>query len=109
MPLRVVRSPQRLAAEKFGVLLGEGGPLFRKIIQREDRRNRTDRNAGAAVDALYRIDVKHFGAGVLFLILLGMYAINRASVNACRVFYTNAGFRDYVCHKKISRFQPGLN
>ncbi len=34
-----------------GVLLNVGVPLLGKIIQREDRRNRADWYAGAAVDA----------------------------------------------------------
>src|ERR1035438_7586646 len=49
----------RLAAEILGVALGVLFPLLGQIVERENRRNRTHGHAGAAINALDRIDVKH--------------------------------------------------
>jgi hypothetical protein len=46
-----------LTAEVGGVSRGEIGPLFRQIVQRKNGGYRTNGNAGATIDALYRIDV----------------------------------------------------
>ena len=100
------------AAEKFGVLLRELMPFFRKVIQREDRGNGANRYTRAAIDALHGIDVKHFDVRKSRVFLLGMNAVDGAGVNTCRVLRSNAGFRNYVCHmsgnfKRTIRPAPG--
>jgi hypothetical protein len=88
----------RLSPEELSVLLCERSPFLRKIVKRKDRRNRTDRNARAAIDAFYRIDVQHFGVGETCVVLLRMDAIDRASVYTRRVLGPDAGFCNYVSH-----------
>src|ERR1019366_1275089 len=68
-------------------------------------RNRADGNAGAAVDAFHRIDVKHLFAGELVVLLFGMDAVNGASVHASCVLGADAGFRNHVCHKFFGNIQ----
>src|ERR1700753_694534 len=51
------RIRRRLASVVLGVAGREGVPLFRQVVEGKDRRNRTHRNAGAAVDAFDRVDV----------------------------------------------------
>ena len=96
------------AAEEIGVFLGEIGPLLRQIVQREDSGNGTNRHAGAAIDALDGVNIKHLDVGKSGIFFFGMDAIDRAGVDACRVLGTDAGFRNYVGHisgifKRITR------
>jgi len=93
-----------LATEKRRVLLCEVSPLFGQVIERKDCRNGAYGNAGAAVDALDWIDVKHFLAPELFLVFLGVNTVHGAGVNASRIFRSDAGFCDYVCHFKTGYF-----
>jgi 6-pyruvoyl-tetrahydropterin synthase len=81
-----------------GVLGGELRPLLRQVVERENRRHGAHRDAGAAVDALHRVDVEHLGLGEVGLVLLRMDAIDRAGVDAGGIFGSNARFSDYVCH-----------
>ena len=54
---RLVRICLELATRNIvRVLLDVGVPLLGQVVQREDRLNGADRNAGAAVDALNRVD-----------------------------------------------------
>ena len=85
-------------AKKVGVLFGEFSPFFGEIVQRENRGNGAHRNAGAAIDALHGIDVKHLYIGESGVFFFRMNAIDGAGVDARRVFGANAGFRNYVCH-----------
>src|SRR6266852_4825514 len=89
----------QLAPVVLGVALGEGLPLLRQIVQREDGRHRTHWHAGAAVNALYRIDVEHLFFAERRLILLRMNAVHRASVYAGGVLGPDARFCNHVCHK----------
>src|SRR5262249_50355053 len=77
---------------------GEVGPLFRKVIQCEDGRYQADRYAGAAVDALHRVDVEQLRFRVVGLVFLGMNAVYRARIHTSRVFGSDAGFCNDVCH-----------
>ena len=99
----VVKRPS-LAAEVAGVLFGEMGPFFRQIVCRKDGRNRARRNAGAAVDALDRIDEELIGIAVTVLILFGVDAVYWAGVHAGCIFGPDAGFRDYIRHLSCSPF-----
>src|SRR6266852_5475271 len=90
-----------LPTEILGVALGERGPFFRQVIEGEDRRHRTNRDASAAVDALHRIDVQHLFRRVLFTVLFGMDAIHRTSVHTGGVLGSNTRFCNYVCHTVI--------
>jgi len=87
------------------VLGREARPFFRQIVQSEDRRNRANRYAGAAIDALYRIDVEHLGVRVGRLIFLRVNAVDRASIDAGCIFRAYAGFCYNVCHLL---FFPGI-
>jgi len=96
--VRHIENSSALAAEILGVALGKVLPFFRQIVQCENRRHRTHRYAGAAVDALDWINVQHLFFGVTGCILLGMNAIHRTSIDASGVFGPDAWFCNYVCH-----------
>src|SRR5262252_2926332 len=93
---------ERLSAEVLRVNLGVFLPLFREIIEGEDCRHGAHRHACTAVDALDWVDVKHFFGSVLVGILLGMNAVDRACIDACRVFCADTGLSNYVGHKLLS-------
>jgi hypothetical protein len=84
--------------EEFGILLREVIPFLRKIVKREDRRNRANRDTGATIDALHRIDIQHLGVGEFRVFFFRMNAVDGTGVHASRVLRADAGFRDYVCH-----------
>jgi hypothetical protein len=88
-----------LASEVLSVLALVFFPFFGQIVGGENRRNRTDGNACAAVDALYRIDEQHVAISVRTFVFLRMDAVHRASVDASGVLGANAWFCDYVCHR----------
>src|SRR5579863_5982113 len=88
----------RLAAEVGSVPLSVLRPLFGQVVQRKNGGDRTDRHAGAAVDAFHRIDIDHLFSREFFGVLFRVNAIHRAGVHACRVLHTNAGFSNYVRH-----------
>src|SRR6185503_2914051 len=88
-----------LPAKIFRVLLRVILPFFRKIVEREDRRHRADWHAGAAVDALYRINVEHVEIGMLRVVLLGMNAIYRAGVYASAVLGADARLCNDIGHE----------
>ena len=73
-------------------------PLLRKVVLREDGRNRTDRHACAAIDAFDGVDIQQLLTVKTRVVLFRVNAIHRARVDASRVFGTNAGFGDNVCH-----------
>src|SRR5208283_340601 len=91
------------AAEVLGVALGVFFPLLRQVVERENGRNRAHRHAGAAINALHRIDVKHLFRGEFIAVLLGMDAVHRTGIDAGRVLGADTWFRDYISHKtKVS-------
>src|SRR3990170_2319819 len=83
-----------------GVPLRELGPLLRQIFQHEDGGHRTDGDAGAAVDALLRVDVEHRLLLKVGLILAGMDAVHRADIDAGGVLGSDAGLSNHVGHKR---------
>jgi Phytanoyl-CoA dioxygenase (PhyH) len=88
-----------LASEVLRVDLGVFLPLFREVVEGEDCRNRAHWDAGAAIDALNGVDIKHLFRLVFVGVLLGMNAIHRAGVNTSAIFGSNAGLGNYVGHK----------
>jgi hypothetical protein len=88
-----------LPPEVFRVPLGVFFPLFRKVVERKNGRHRADRNAGAAVNAFYGINVEHLLGAELLRVFLGMNAIHRTGVDTGGVFGSNAGLGNYVGHK----------
>src|SRR5215207_4001542 len=80
---------QRSEAAQFAVLLSEALPLLRYGALVEDGVHWALGLAGAALDALVRVDVVH---------LLGLVdARDRADVNAAGVLLADAGLDDDVC------------
>jgi hypothetical protein len=91
-----------------GVLLLKFSPFFRQIISRIDSRDGADRNARAAVNALDRIDEELIGLAMIALILLGVDAVHRASIDARGILRSDARLCDYICHKTpllVTRFR----
>src|SRR4030095_11749002 len=80
-----------------GVLLNVGVPLLRKVIQREDRRNWADWYAGAAVDALDRVNeqlVNLFeprAAVFVLCVLFRMDAVHWAGIHTGRILSPDKG------------------
>ncbi len=87
-----------LPCEMIGVDLDVLGPLPGKIVQRENCRDRTNRNAGPAIDAFRRIDIKLRRFVKVRLVFPGMNTIDRARIHTCCIFCSDARFSDYVCH-----------
>src|SRR5690242_13555495 len=81
------------------VALGEALPLLRQIIEGEDGRHRTHRDASTAVDTFDRINVEHLFFRVRWLILLWMNAVHRARVHAGGVLGPDARFCDHISHR----------
>ena len=74
-------------------------PLLGRFVEREDRLDRARRHAGAAVDALVRMNVEHLGRREVRLVLARMDAVDRADVHARRVLRADARFADDVGHR----------
>src|SRR5437667_9834497 len=88
-----------LPAKIFRVALGEALPLLRQIVEREDGGHGTYRHTGAAVDAFHRIDVEHLFLRKRRRVLLGVNAIERASIHTSRVLGSTARFCNTVGHR----------
>jgi len=78
--------------------LGEFLPLFRQIVQCEDGRDRADRHARAAVDALYRVDIEQLLGCVGRFIFFRVDAIHRARVHASGVLRPDTRLCNHVGH-----------
>src|SRR5271166_3421065 len=89
-----------LGFEVSGVALDELLLVLGKVVDRVNRIRGTDGDAGAAVDALYRVDKELSGSFEGGLILLGMNAVGGANIDAERVL--DAGIGDYVGHDEVS-------
>src|SRR5574341_1288257 len=89
---RACRRAERVVAlgEEGRVRLGERLPLGGDVVLVEDRLDGADRLAGAAVDALVRVDVEHPLALV--------DAVDRAFLNARLVLHVDAWLGDHVRH-----------
>src|SRR6266704_5939738 len=90
-----------VAFVQFRILL----PLLRQVVQGEDRGDRADRYAGAAIDAFHGINVElrnaveRWPSVVVGRILLGVDAIYGTGVDAGGVFGTDAGFGNDKGHR----------
>src|ERR1700730_9558321 len=80
----------------MGVELGVGLPLLGDVVVHEDSRHRARGLAGAAVDALFRVDVK------LGVFISAVDAVDRADIDAGLVLGTDARLGDYVSHRRRS-------
>lgn len=87
-----------LPPEIISVDFRKAAPLFRQIIQRENRRNRANRHTRSAIDALHRIDIDHVVLGEAGFVFLGVDAIDRASVHTGAVLRADTRFCNDVCH-----------
>ena len=74
----------------------------RRVDALVDRRDRARRHAGAAVDALFRMDVQHRRGCELRLVLARVDAVHRADVHAGGVFGFDAGVGDDEWHARES-------
>src|SRR5687768_8472091 len=92
----VCRKLLPLLLEVLTVHRDEALPLFRRLIEREDRLDGTRRNTRAAVDALIRVDVEHFRRLELGFVFPRVDAIDRADVDTRRVLGADAGFTNDV-------------
>src|SRR5437879_2981433 len=88
------RATARLLLEVVVVDLDELCPLRGHLVLREDRVHRAGVHAGAAVDALVRIDEVHVG------VVVGVDAVDGADLHAGGVLHPDAGLGDDVCHSK---------
>src|SRR5579875_408701 len=76
-------------------------PLLGQVFFGEDRRDRTDRHAGATIDAFIRIDIELWSFRKIGLILPGMNAINGANIHTSRVFGADARLCNHISHKWV--------
>src|SRR6516165_340513 len=83
-----------------GVHRGELLPLFGEIFESEDGGDGTDRDAGAAVDTLDRIDVQHGFGRIGRFVFARVDAVHRANINTGGVLGVDARFGNYISHSK---------
>ena len=76
--------------------------MFRQIVLNENGRSGANWNAGATINALYRINVEHFCGINARFIFPWMNAVNRTSIDTSGISHPNTCFSD-VCHKAIFR------
>jgi hypothetical protein len=92
--------------EVVGVDLRVLGPLFGKILESENRRDRANGHAGAAVDALVGIDVELLRCLELRLVFSRVNAIDGANIDASAVFCSDARLGNYVSHSNSLQCTP---
>jgi hypothetical protein len=93
---------QESAPKVRGVFFREVRPLLRQIVGGEDGRYRADRNAGAAVNALDRIDEQLIDCAEIAFVFLRVDTVDRARIDTGVIFSADAGFSDYISHLKAS-------
>src|SRR5439155_20483547 len=79
--------------EELLVQLDEALPLIGRLVFREDRLHRAHRLAGAAVDALVRVDVEHR--------LAFIDAVHRTDLDTGLVLHVDAWLGDDVRHQDL--------
>ena len=77
-------------------------PSIWKIAFSTDRIDRTDWGTYSAIDTLHWIDKEHRDGSKLSLIPCRMDALNRADINACGIFYSDARFCNDIRHDPLS-------
>src|SRR5262249_17692121 len=80
----------RLCCVIIPVPADERVPLLRRFVQRENGLDRTGRNAGTAVDALVRVNIKHFSRFVRSFVFARMNTVDRAHLHAGGVLCPDA-------------------
>jgi hypothetical protein len=83
----------------LGVLLREGCKVLGDLANRVDRGLLANGDAGPAVNAVHRVDVKLSDLFELRFILAGMNTVNRANLNALLIF--GATFNDNESHESF--------
>lgn len=107
----LVLVPAGLAGEEFSVQWRELGPLIWQLIFREARVNRAGLNAGIAVDALVRVNVKLLSLFEAWFIRCWVNAVNWTNLCARGVFGSDAWFCDYVrqwCSFLVLKIERGF-
>lgn len=77
-------------------------PSIWKITFGTDRVDRTDWNACSTIDTSHWIDKEHRDGSKIWFILCRMDALNRAGINACGIFYSDARFCNDIGHDPLS-------
>src|SRR5215469_10027528 len=93
LALRSVGEKGRVFGSKFLLLLGQ-------VVNRMKRIGGTNGNAGSAIDAAFRVDVKLCYGLEFWLLFLGMNAVGRADVYTEKIFDTGVG--NHVRHDEVS-------
>src|SRR5215468_5582092 len=87
-------------------------PLFRYIVLRKDGSHRARGFARTAVDALFRMDVKHRRRLELRFVLLRVDAVHRTRVDASRILRADTRFTNDICHRvsfwSVSAVKPAI-
>jgi hypothetical protein len=89
-----------LNSEEIGVYRSVALPLLGQVLESENGSNRADRDACAAIDTLYRINIKLRHAFEAGFVLARVDAIHRANVHARGILGAGARFGDYISHSK---------
>src|SRR5207249_3954940 len=87
------RAGTRLVLVPDGVDLDELLLVVGDVVLGKDRGHGAGRLAGAAVDALVRVDIEH-----LVVVAVVVDAVHGADVDAGTVLCADAGLRNYVSH-----------
>jgi len=83
-------------------------PSIWKIAFSTDRIDRTGWGTCSAIDTLDWIDKEHSDGSKIWLILCRMDTFNRADINACGIFYSDARRCDDIRHDPLSiQFDDG--
>src|SRR4029077_5483074 len=75
-------------------------PLFRQVLEGENRGYWTDGDAGAAIDAFDGINIELLLCLMLGFVLARVDAVDRADVHAGRVFRADARLSNHVSHSR---------
>ena len=70
----------------------------RRIMTVVNRRNGTGRHTGAAIDAIFMMELEHRRGFEFGLVLSGVNAVDRTDIHACRVLGIDARVRDHEWH-----------
>jgi hypothetical protein len=89
-----------LDCKKIGVNGRVALPLFGQVLKSENRRDRADRDARAAIDAFDGIDIELRNAIEAGFVLARVDAVYGAYVHARGILCARAWFGDYISHSK---------
>src|SRR6516164_5533019 len=97
-PIRFLRRDEYELRVICRVLPYEISPFRRRFVEGEDGVDRARRNAGAAVDALVGMNIKHLSRRVVGLVLARMNTIHGTDVHAGGILGSHARLADDVRH-----------